>query len=88
MDPRLGDEGPGAFREGGITQFFDAMKRGQLRLEIALEIALHGGTRIPLGEVKARSGEPRYHQHHGEQELRAKTRSVRLLPVLGHGKST
>jgi hypothetical protein len=66
------------------------MQRGQIRLEIALQISLEIPHGVPLYEIKSARGEPGNDEHHRDQELRAETGGLRFSFVAQGlaGKST
>src|SRR5206468_2846911 len=68
MDPWLGSKDVAAFRQGCMAQFFDLVQRGNLGLEVLLQISFRVGGDLALRQVKTKCGQRYYDNHYrGEQ---------------------
>ena len=90
VDARLRHQRAAAFGQRGVAQLLHVVERGQVGLEIALQIALEIRHRVSLRQIKARPSEPRHHEHHRDQKFRAETGGVGFSLVAQGvaGKST
>ena len=90
MDPWLRRKHVAALRQGRVTQLFELVQRGYLRLEILLQILFGVGRDLPLRQVKTESGQRYYDDHYRGEQTSSKAcyAFVSRLNCRPHGKST